>query len=211
MKNKCNEIYNWLNELKRFSFPFDKEQIPKNGIYILFEKGEIYNQFDRVVRIGTHTGFNNLPSRLTEHFIKENKDRSIFRKNIGRAILNKENNGFLKFWNIDLTSKDARNKIEHRVNFDLKDKTEQRVTEYIQNNFSFVVFEINEKKSRLYFEKKLVSTFSLCSESVPSMNWLGNFSPKNKIKESGLWQVNELWKTPLTDDEIDELKMIIGN
>jgi len=28
-----------------------------------------------------------MPSRLLQHFVMENKDRSIFRKNIGRALL----------------------------------------------------------------------------------------------------------------------------
>lgn len=208
MKTKCNKLYEWLNRLERYSFPFDKNQIPNNGIYILFEKGEIYKQYDRVVRVGSHTGFNKLPSRLIEHFIKENKDRSIFRKNIGRAILNKENDKFLELWEIDLTSKDARDKLEHRINIEQKNNVEKRVTNIIQKNFSFVVFEIENKDERIYYEKKLISTFSLCPDSFPSKDWLGNYSPKRKIKESGLWQVNEIWKTALNDYEMDELKSI---
>jgi len=209
MDKKCYEIYKWMRNLRRYSFPFDKERMPKNGIYILFEKGEIFEKDDRVVRVGTHTGFNKLPSRLNEHFLRENKDRSIFRKNIGRAILNKEKNDFLKYWDIDLTTKDAREKYEHKVNFELKDETEMRVSDYIQKNFSFVVFELDNKDSRLHFEKKLISTFSLCAESNPSINWLGNHSPKTKIRDSGLWQVNQLWKDRLTDDEFIELETFI--
>jgi len=53
---------------------------------------------DRIVRIGTHTGNNKLWFRLKEHLI-ENKDRSIFRKNIGRALLNKDNDCFIEHWN----------------------------------------------------------------------------------------------------------------
>ena len=34
------------------------------------------------------------------------KDRSIFRKNIGRAILNKNNDSFLEIWNLDFTTGD---------------------------------------------------------------------------------------------------------
>jgi hypothetical protein len=36
---------------------------------------------------------------LKEHFVNENKDRSIFRKNIGRALLNKDNDYFIEQWN----------------------------------------------------------------------------------------------------------------
>ena len=65
------------------------KKIYKNGVYILFEKNESGHNGDRIVRIGSHTGNDNLVKRLEEHFLKENKDRSIFRKNIGRALLNK--------------------------------------------------------------------------------------------------------------------------
>jgi len=79
MSEKCKQLHQWFNNLERISFPFDDRKIPRNGIYILFEKGETAHGMDRVVRIGTHTGKNQLRSRLKQHFIKENKDRSIFR------------------------------------------------------------------------------------------------------------------------------------
>jgi hypothetical protein len=55
-------------------------------------------------------------------------------------------------------------------------------------------------------ESKIISTISLCDECKPSEKWLGLFSPKEKIRKSGLWLVNELWKTPLSDKDIEELK-----
>ena len=39
------------------------------------------------MNICTHTGKNQLISRLKQHFTNMNKDRSIFRKNIGRCLL----------------------------------------------------------------------------------------------------------------------------
>lgn len=209
MKNKSLEIHKWFNTLERHSFPFNKNKIPNNGIYILFEKGEKFNSFDRIVRIGTHTGNNKLFSRLKEHFLNENKDRSIFRKNIGRAFLNREKNPFLEYWEMDLTSKKARQELEHKVDLNLKNITENKVSNYIQNNFSFATFQVNEKNKRMYFEKKLISTISLCSESNPSRDWLGNFSTKEKISKSGLWQVNELWKDSISDLEMEELSSIL--
>ena len=104
----CKQLHELFNSLERFNFPFDDSRIPKNGIYILFEKGECAYGMDRIVRIGTHTGDDQLRSRLKQHFIMENKDRSIFRKNIGRALLNKSHDPFLKQWEIDLTPKDSR-------------------------------------------------------------------------------------------------------
>ena len=92
MSKYCSELHKIVNKMERFEFPFNREDIPKNGLYILFEKNELGHDGDRIVRIGTHTGQSQLRSRLKQHFMNENKDRSIFRKNIGRALLNKDKN-----------------------------------------------------------------------------------------------------------------------
>jgi hypothetical protein len=206
MNNNCADIHKWFGRKKIYNFPFDRDDIPENGIYVLFEKGEFAHDTNRIVRIGTHTGHNQLHSRLKQHFIKENKDRSVFRKNIGRAILNKDNDPFLKQWEIDLTTKAAKEKFLASIDFKKQMEIESAVSEYIQENFTFVVFPINDKEQRLYFESKLISTVSHCRECKSSINWLGNFSPKEKIRESGLWLVNELWKIPLSEEDMDVLK-----
>jgi hypothetical protein len=205
--------------MKKQSFPFSEQKIPKNGIYILFEKGEFAHSTDRIVRIGTHTGKNKLLSRLKEHFVNENKDRSIFRKNIGRAFLNKDNDPFIEQWNKKNLAKKIKKaldpnsvefikqeEIEKRIN-----EIEGRVTEYIIDNISFATFRIDDKKKRLEFESKIISTVSLCEECKPSQNWFGLFSPKAKIIERGLWLVNELCKTPLSESDLKELKNILEN
>ena len=94
MSCQCEKIHSYFNKFERYSFPFDTANIPLNGIYILFEKGEYAHGKDRIVRVGTHTGNNQLAPRLKQHFVYANKDRSIFRKNIGRSILNKDNDPF---------------------------------------------------------------------------------------------------------------------
>lgn len=210
MSKNCHTIHQWFNSLKNLTFPFNDEDIPFNGIYVLFEKGESAHGTNRIVRIGTHTGYNQLVSRLKQHFIKENKDRSIFRKNIGRCLLNKENDPFLKQWELDLTSRKAKEKYAALIDFDKQNEIEKGVSEYIQNNFSFVVFQVNDKEKRLGLESKIISTVSLCKECFPSKNWLGLSSPKQKIRESGLWLVNELYKQPLSDGDMQELKILLG-
>lgn len=209
MSKICNEIHGIFNELKEYSFPFNEKEIPKNGIYILFEKGEKFNELKRIVRIGTHTGNNQLQSRLKQHFVKENKDRSIFRKNIGRALLNAENDSFLKQWELDLTTRVNKEKYSEQIDFEKQQSVEKKVSEYIQNNFSFVVFEVLEKEQRLRIESRIISTVSNCTNCKPSENWLGLSSPKQKIIDSGLWLVNELWKQSLSENELTELKRII--
>ncbi len=196
----CHELHQLLNSLPHYHFPFDIAEIPLNGIYVFFEDGEIAHGTNRIVRVGTHTGKDNLPSRLKDHFIKENKDGSIFRKNIGRALLNKENDPYLKEWNSRL--KTQAEKIKYR---EKQSQIEQRVSKYIQTHLSFVVVSVLLKKDRLRLRARLISTVSLCKGCHPSPHWLGLDSPKAKIRESGLWQVQGLNKEPLTEVEFNNL------
>jgi len=159
MTSLACELHCLLNKKERFTFPFDKFKLPKNGIYIIFEKGESFGKMDRIVRIGTHTGENQLRSRLMQHFVKE-----------------------------------------------------IRISQYIQTNLSFCVFEVNTKEERLFWESKITSTLSNAAkfgEIKPSENWLGNHSTKDKIRESGLWQVNELYKESLTEAELEKLLALV--
>lgn len=101
MSEICQRLHSLFNRPPRQRFPFGEEAIPRNGIYVLFENGEHVHGADRIVRVGTHTGANQLRSRLKHHFVNENKDRSIFRKNIRRAILQREKDPFLEQWSLD--------------------------------------------------------------------------------------------------------------
>ena len=206
MQNDCNKIHKWANALPIFKFPFNETGIPLNGLYILFEKGEYAHGANRIVRVGTHTGQNQLRSRLRQHFLTENKDRSIFRKNIGRCILNRANDPFLEKWELDLTPKLSRDRHSSSLNLEKQKTIEREVSKYMQDSFSFVVLQIDDKENRLELESKIISTVSLCEECKPSKKWLGLYSPKGKIKESGLWLVNELYKQPLSGKDFEKLK-----
>ena len=205
------ELHKLLNNLTRYSYPFEENliSIPSNGIYIKFEKGEKIEGLDRIVRIGTHTGNNQLHSRLFQHFENENQRRSIFRKNIGRCFLIKEKNSYLKYWDLPLTSKADKNKNIQNINIDFERSIEQRVSTYIQNNFSFCVFQVDNKEDRLFWESKIIATIAQSGIKATS-SWLGNYSPKTKIKQYGLWQIQGLTKPPLTLIEFEKLKTILN-
>jgi hypothetical protein len=209
MSENCKKLHELFNSMQRFNFPFNDNDLPLNGVYILFEKGEIGHGKNRIVRIGTHTGENQLKSRIKQHFIDENKDRSIFRKNIGRALLNKRYDLFLEDWEKDLTTKEARDKFQEKIDLGKQKLVEGEVTNHLQNNLSFIVFPIENKDERLKIESKIISEISLCKACGPSENWIGNHSPKDKIKRSGLWQVNELYKEPFTKKELEEFEKIL--
>lgn len=208
MRNIVLELHQIFNEQKRYYFPFENSinEIPKNGIYIIFENGEKYKNLDRIVRVGTHTGNDQLRSRLNQHFIKENKNRSIFRKNIGRCFLNKEMNPYLNFWELDITSRAEKEKNLKLLDLDFEKGMEKIISNYVQTNLSFCVFQIETKDDRLFWESRIVSTLAKATGIKSSENWLGNQSTKDKIKLSGLWQVNELFNDSLTELEFDQLK-----
>lgn len=206
----CHSLHEVFGSMAANRFPYEESQIPKNGIYVLFEDGELAHGTSRVVRIGTHTGNNQLCSRLKQHFLNEMKDRSIFRKNIGRCLLGRDNDPFLEFWELDLTTSAAKAAHAGKIDFKKQAEIEKRVSEYIQGHLRFVTFEVQDKNRRLDLESKLISTVSLCDNCGPSEKWLGRHSPKSKIAVSGLWQVNELRKTPLIVDELDVLRRSLG-
>ena len=208
MPHLCEDLHLWANALPVFSFPFDARALPLNGIYLLFEKGEAAHGTNRIVRVGTHTGNDQLRSRLKQHFLVENKDRSIFRKNIGRALLNKDKDPFLTDWELDLTARQAKDQHSGRIDTSRQRAIEKRVSDYIQSSFRFVVAPVNEKEQRLRIESRIISTVSLCDACQPSATWLGQFSPKEKIRKSGLWLVNELYGEPLSREDFNGLQSL---
>ncbi|MEN6385913.1 MAG: hypothetical protein ABFD79_12055 [Phycisphaerales bacterium] len=205
----CENLHKILSNFKRHYFPFEENLIPKNGIYFLYEKGEYGHGTDRIVRVGTHTGHNQLRSRIRQHFCKENKDRSIFRKNIGRAYLNSRNDSFLEQWEYDLTSITNRQKYFNLVDKKRLREIEQIVSQYIQKHFSFVVVDIENKQLRIIYESRLISTIFQCKNCCASLKWFGKHSPKIKIRESGLWLVNELYKQPFSQKEFKEFQTFL--
>ena len=206
MSKKCEMLHEIVAKGKIFNGQSDFTQLPTNGIYVMFEKGEVYCGMNKIVRIGTHRGDNQLRSRMRQHFILENKDRSIFRKNIGRCFINEDNPDYLKIWDYDMTKKSARKVHQNEVNESYEEKIERSITQYISNNISFVVFEIQNKYDRLEYESRLIGTVAKSKDCKPSLGWLGRKSPKAKIRESGLWLVQGLESDELTDQQLKNLE-----
>lgn len=205
----CANIHQLARSQQRYQFHFDQKEIPRNGIYLLFERGEEGHDGERIVRVGTHTGVNQLRSRLKQHFIQTNKDRSIFRKNVGRCILNRSNDPYLKLWELDLTTSAAKKQHGHLVDREYQNQIEAKVSQYIQEHFSFCVLEVHDKEERLFMEARLISTISLCERCKASKTWIGLSSPVEKIRTSGLWQVNELYKEPLSERDYRKLVELV--
>lgn len=204
MSHICNELHLLVNKLERYRFPFNEQDIPLNGIYVLFQEGEHAHGGDRIVRIGTHTGNNRLRSRLKEHFINENKDRSIFRKNIGRTLLNMRKDSYIGGWELDLTTRKNKDRYFKFVDQAYQSKVENEVTKTIQKVFSFAVLEESDKSNRKLLKSRIVAEVSKCADCKASPNWIGKYSTKEKIRVSGLWQEQELYKDGFTISEFDQ-------
>lgn len=226
MSEKCKWLHEVLEELPLIKYPFNLESLPTTGIYFFYEKGEIWGHGGsnlRIVRVGTHRG-NNFRSRIAEHFLINNgrmnfnkdkpkpSDRSIFRKNIGRALLNKNNDPYLEIWEKDFSTRDNRNRWGNLRDIEKEKSIEKQITEIIRDKFYFrfvIIENENERIGSRGLESKLIGTLSRCTKCKPSANWLGNYSPRKQIKESGLWLIQHLNACEITDMDMDLINRLV--
>lgn len=63
-------VYGILHRLPRHDWQTPRNNLPENGIYAFFERGEAVEVggWDRVVYVGAHTGDGNLRARIREHY-----------------------------------------------------------------------------------------------------------------------------------------------
>lgn len=209
MSEVCAQVHALARRATQHTYPFDVGTLPLNGIYVLFERGEECHGGPRIARVGTHRGDGELPSRMLQHFVNENKDRSIFRKHIGRALLNRAGDSYLTEWNHDRTSRAGRERHGEEPDLLKRRAVEADVTAYMRERFSFAVFKVDAKENRLSLESKLISTVSRCDHCGPSADWLGLHSPTKKIQTNGLWLVNELGKVPLGAEDLSRLATLV--
>lgn len=201
MTDACQYLHETLTRLPRFERE-DLALVPDNGIYVLFENGEKGHCVERIVRVGTHTGQNNLRPRIREHLYTPNKDRSIFRKHVGRCLLAREGDSFLTQWQIDLTTNASRAMNSHNVDKVRLREVEGEVTRYMTENFSFSALRFDTRAERLQYEASLLSTIFHCRDCGPSDAWLGKFHPTSAVMRScGLWNMQGLRGPVLSLDE----------
>lgn len=194
----CDELHVLFNEVRRYTSS-EIESIPfNNGIYIIFEKNEKYKDWQRIVRVGTHDAQDRLQERLKDHFTRKNKDGSIFRKNLGKAILKRQGDPYLAMWTIDTSKPENRENVDRN----LQGAVELEVSAYLEENMSFAVLPVEDVQQRLRIEKAIISSLNHTDAFRPSKNWLGNNSPEEEIRDSGLWLKRGLNESSLTYDEL---------
>jgi hypothetical protein len=208
----CFKMHNLFNKMPRYSYQSINKVDFDNGIYIVFENRETYHDMDRIVRIGTHNTQGRLKPRLKDHFSRENKDGSIFRKNVGKALLSRNGDSYLDVWaansrNIDLISRQFGDRFDVERQRDI----ERKVSTYMRENFTFACFPVETVQERLRLEEGIISTLNSSSDFVSSENWLGRHHPVIEISGSGMWLVKGLNGDALSQDEFYNISMYVSD
>ena len=185
-----------------------KMRWPRRGIYFFFEHGEerVHSGSGlRVVRVGTHALKPHSRSTLWERLRTHRGTRSggnhrasVFRRHIGEAILKREGlEGKFPTWGKGSSASAEVRQKERQL--------EQEVSKYI-GAMPFLWLEVDDPPGpnclRTYLERNIIALLSNYRYpegqkiDPPSRCWLGNYSPNEKIRRSGLWNdrhVDEEW------------------
>jgi hypothetical protein len=175
--------------------------LPKQGVYFFFDDSEqtgFSAIIPRLVRIGTHGvslgSVATLRNRLRTHFGTRagagNHRASVFRLHVGRAMIERDglhtaypNWGKGQSAPKDITESEA--------------PLEAKVSEYIGNLrvlFIPVLDAAGTGSMRATIERQFIAMFTenYCPIENPSQAWLGRFSDKPSIRDSGLWNVRDV-------------------
>lgn len=201
-------IHNMARKMPRYSWDKIDDIGFKNGIYLIFESGESAYGMDRIVRVGTHRAEGRLKARLKDHYLRKNKDGSIFRKNIGLALLNKDQDEYLDIWRLNTSNSKIKEENKDRLNPGYEKEIEERVSQYLKENTGFTCIEVKDKEERLRIEEGLIAILNKNQRYKASDKWLGNYHPDTEIRESYLWNKQGLGGRTLSPEEVKTLARV---
>lgn len=190
-------------------------RLPRRGVYFFFENGEVTESAagqPRVVRVGTHAVSNGSRSTLSQRLRAHRGTRvgggnhrgSIFRLHLGHA-LQARSQLTVPTW--------GRGSTAARVIRDVEREHEERVSKTIRAMpvlWVAVDDEAGPKSERAAIERGAIATLSngLSPYRKPSESWLGNDSPREEIRRSGLWNLNYTREAP-NDEFLERLEAAI--
>jgi len=206
IKNDIDFFYKLIEKLemsyggKRLASACDgKLSWPQKGIYFFYEPNEfrINSNVERVVRVGTHgvskgsksTLWNRLKTHIGTRNGSGNHRGSIFRLHVGAALCAKYNGLYVNSWGVGQSAPKEIRKSELEI--------EQKVSNHI-GKMKILWLAVSDASSshsdRAYLEKNIIGLLSQYQTfyDPPSETWLGLFSPDERIKKSGLWNLNYL-------------------
>lgn len=196
-----NQLAQKIGGAQRLADCHGRIGIPARGVYFFFEPGEYRangNQL-RIVRIGTHAvslgSKTTLWNRLYAHRGSQtgggNHRGSVFRLHVGKAIINRE--GFTDFphW--------GQGSSASKVIRQSEDALERRVSAYL-GNLRLLWLKVDDEPSkesqRAFIERNAIALLAgangLSPVDTPSTDWLGHCSDHEKIRLSGLWNLDHI-------------------
>ena len=178
----------------------------RRGVYFFFQPEELRRDGTtlRIVRVGTHaisgTSRTTLWDRLRQHrgtiggaFPGGGNHRcSVFRYHLGMALIERDQiaGGMSKTWPEGSTAPSATRILEAPL--------ERSVSELL-SRMPFLCVYIDDAPGkdshRRVIERNVIALLSnLNKEPIdpPSSQWLGRYSPEDKVRNSGLWNVNHV-------------------
>ena len=188
---------------------------PSRGVYFFFENGETRlgpGAGLRIVRIGTHGLKNGAQStlwgRLRQHRGSPrsglgNHRGSIFRLLVGVALANRINIPLPESWGVAGTVGEAarRLNVDRNAVNEAEADIEALVSEYI-GQMPFLWLNVSDDRgpssSRGLIERNaiaLLSSYGRPAADGPSTEWLGQYSDRERVRLSGLWNNNHVHET----------------
>ena len=204
---KIEEIYRLVAQLERQNHLALASDLPRNGIYLFFERGELVRlegeTLDRIVRVGTHRGTGRFPGRIRQHYgnrgsLGGQRNASVFRRHVGGALLQRDN------------PDDPRTGEWLRQGGSSFIEVEEAVSKTLRENFSFVCFAVEQMSDRLSLERGLIALLALEQLQASSDAWLGRSAAAKEIRQSGLWNTQHTRGDPLTDTEGQHLRELVA-
>lgn len=178
---------------------------PERGVYFFFAKDETRESTDqlRFTRVGTHAvssgSGTSLWNRLRTHRGANsgtyegggNHRGSVFRRRVGEAMIEQHDlHGEYPHWGEGSSASRERRLDELEL--------EQQASDYIRD-LPFLWVKVDDEpgpeSDRAYIERNtiaLVSNYSKGSIDSRDTGWLGNASPCEEIRQSGLWNINHV-------------------
>ena len=207
----------------------DYHDWPARGVYFFFEPAEGRSHSGtgmRVVRVGTHAvtagSKSTLRQRLSQHRGNisggGNHRGSIFRHLVGQALLARGDLLPCNSWGVKSDKRKAAATVQiSRDSLNAQEgPVELAVSKYLAS-MPFLWLEINDEPARDSLrgvvERNSIALLSNSERQLidpPTNNWLGHFSNRNLIRESGLWNQQHVMES-YDPSFIDALESLIAN
>jgi hypothetical protein len=175
---------------------------PERGLYFFFAPDEYRDEQLRVTRIGTHAVSEGSQTALWDRLRTHrganrgtyegggNHRGSVFRKRVGEAIIERDEiHDEYPDWGVGSSAAREQRLTELEL--------ERRVSDYVRD-LPFLWVKVEDEpgpdSDRAYLERNTIALLSNYERDPidTRQNWLGEYSWSEKIRESGLWNVDHV-------------------